>query len=56
MDHDGSTMSAPKVIKKFIAAGTNIHQENSKPIKKINQIQILRAKLNFSLFWLILGK
>ena len=33
MDHDGSTISAPKFIKKFIAAGTNIHQENSKPRK-----------------------
>jgi len=29
----GSTISAPKFIKKLIAAGTNIHQEKSKPIK-----------------------
>ena len=33
MDHVGSTMSAPKFIKKFIAAGTNIHHEKSKPRK-----------------------
>ena len=33
MDHDGSTISAPKFIKKLIAAGTNNHQEKSKPIK-----------------------
>ena len=33
MDQVGSTISAPKFIKKFIAAGTNIHQEKSKPRK-----------------------
>ena len=33
MDHVGSTISAPKFIKKFIAAGTNIHQEKIKPRK-----------------------
>ena len=31
MDHVGSTISAPKFMKKFIAAGTNNHQEKSKP-------------------------
>ena len=39
MDHVGSTISAPKFIKKFIAAGTNIHQEKSKPRKKSNPDQ-----------------
>ena len=33
MDQVGSTMSAPKFIKKFIAAGTNTHQEKSNPRK-----------------------
>ena len=33
MDHDGSTISAPKFIKNLIAAGTNIHHEKIKPRK-----------------------
>jgi len=33
MDQVGSTISAPKVIMKFIAAGTNIHQEKINPKK-----------------------
>ena len=36
IDQDGSTMSAPKFIKKFIAAGTKIHQEKISPIKNNN--------------------
>ena len=33
IDQVGSTISAPKLIKKFIAAGTNIHHEKSRPRK-----------------------
>ena len=33
IDQVGSTISAPKVIKKFIAAGTNIHHEKINPKK-----------------------
>ena len=33
IDQIGSTISAPNLIKKLIAAGTNIHQENNNPIK-----------------------
>ena len=33
MDHAGSTISAPKFMKKFIAAGTKIHHEKNKPRK-----------------------
>tara|TARA_B100000287_G_C20339037_1_gene665029 strand:- start:37 stop:222 length:186 start_codon:yes stop_codon:yes gene_type:complete len=34
MDHRGSTMSAPNLMKKLIAAGTKIHHENMSPRKK----------------------
>ncbi len=34
IDQIGSTISAPNLIKKLIAAGTSIHQEKSNPIKK----------------------
>ncbi len=33
IDHVGSTISAPKVIKNLMAAGTNIHQEKINPKK-----------------------
>ena len=33
MDQIGSTISAPKLIKKFMAAGTNIHHEKINPKK-----------------------
>ena len=33
IDQGGSTISAPKLIKNFIAAGTNIHHEKINPKK-----------------------
>ena len=33
MDQVGSTISAPKLMKNFIAAGTNIHHEKINPKK-----------------------
>ena len=33
IDQAGSTISAPKLIKKLIAAGTKTHQENNNPRK-----------------------
>ena len=50
MDHVGSTISAPKLIKKFIAAGTNIHQEKSKPRKNNKPDPKTAGKIRFFSF------
>ena len=42
MDQIGSTISAPNLIKKLIAAGTSIHQEKNKP-KKNNKPEPKKA-------------
>ena len=50
MDHVGSTISAPKFIKKFIAAGTNIRQEKNKPRKNSNPDPKTAGKIRFFSF------
>ena len=50
IDHVGSTMSAPKFIKKFIAAGTNIHQEKSNPRKNNKPDPKTAGKIRFFSF------
>ena len=51
IDQDGSTMSAPKFIKKFIAAGTKIHQEKLSPRKNTNPDPKTAGKIRpFSFF------
>ena len=50
MDQVGSTISAPKSMKKFIAAGTNIHQEKSKPRKKRKPVPKTAGKIKLFSF------
>ena len=51
IDQIGSTMSAPNFIKKFIAAGTSIHQENNNPKKNnIPEPKTVGNKSSLSLF------
>ena len=56
MDQVGSTISAPKFIKKFIAAGTNIHQEKSRPRKNSKPEPKTAGKIRFFSFFVNPGE